>query len=86
MQAYAYAGQTCNFSQTLHGYDFLIFFLTREPVNHDKLQIPTKQRKIYFLFININKFFINLRKITHGKKIQRLINILFYIICFPVID
>ena len=34
---------------SLHGYDFRIFFLPREHVNHEKLQIPTGQRKLYFL-------------------------------------
>ena len=41
-----------------------------------------KQRKLYFFIININKCWINLGKINHGKITQTLINLNFYIFVF----
>ena len=40
--------QTCNLSQTLHGYDFRIICLPKKCVNYNKLCLPTKQCKLYF--------------------------------------
>ena len=39
--------QTCNLSQTLHGYDFRIILFTQETLKLQQAMFPTKQRKIY---------------------------------------
>ena len=41
--------QTCNSSQTLHGYNFRIIF-NQKLVNYDTLRFPTIQHKLYYTF------------------------------------